>query len=71
MQPSGIVKVDESELLRAGARRWWRPIRKIVADIQAGKLQAAGNLIGQAKKRNPNVNPGRFREIVIELVGKL
>jgi aspartyl-tRNA(Asn)/glutamyl-tRNA(Gln) amidotransferase subunit B len=44
---------------------------KIVADIQSGKLQAASSLIGQAKKKNPNVNPARFREIVIELVGKL
>ena len=41
---------------------------KIVADLKAGKAQAAGNLIGQAKKRNPNVNPARFREICLELV---
>jgi len=44
---------------------------KIVDDIRAGKLQAAGNLIGQAKKKNPNVNPARLRELVIELVGKM
>ena len=43
---------------------------KIVADIRAGKQQAASNLIGQAKKKNPNVNPGRVRELVLELVGK-
>ena len=41
---------------------------KIVADVKGGKLQAAANLIGQAKKRNPNVNPGRVREIFVELI---
>ena len=67
MQAHGIVKVDESELF-ALAEELLAANPKIVADIQAGKLQAAGNLIGQAKKQNPNVNPGRFREIIVELV---
>ena len=44
---------------------------KIVADIKSGKAQAAGNLIGQAKKRNPNVNPASFGEICLELAGKM
>ncbi|HTU26077.1 MAG TPA: Asp-tRNA(Asn)/Glu-tRNA(Gln) amidotransferase subunit GatB [Pirellulales bacterium] len=65
----GIEKVDESALYTL-AQELLTKNPKIVADIQAGKLQAAGNLIGQAKKANPNVNPGRFREIVIELVEK-
>jgi aspartyl-tRNA(Asn)/glutamyl-tRNA(Gln) amidotransferase subunit B len=43
---------------------------KTVADIRAGKLQAAGSLIGQAKKQNPNVDPNRVRELAIELAGK-
>ena len=42
---------------------------KIVADIQSGKTQAAGNLIGQAKKKNPNVNPARIKEICLALIG--
>lgn len=70
MQARGIEKVDESalyalcdELLQANP--------KVIADVKNGKLQAAGALVGQAKKRNPNVNPGRVREIIAELVAKL
>ena len=66
----GITKVDESELI-AMADEILQANPKIVADIKSGKPQAAGNLIGQAKKRNPNVNPARFREICLELVGKM
>jgi aspartyl-tRNA(Asn)/glutamyl-tRNA(Gln) amidotransferase subunit B len=66
----GITKVDETELIAmAGEILTANP--KIVADLKAGKAQAAGNLIGQAKKRNPNVNPARFREICLELVAKM
>jgi aspartyl-tRNA(Asn)/glutamyl-tRNA(Gln) amidotransferase subunit B len=66
----GITKVDESELIAlAGEVLAANP--KIVADIKSGKAQAAGNLIGQAKKRNPNVNPARFREICLELASKM
>jgi aspartyl-tRNA(Asn)/glutamyl-tRNA(Gln) amidotransferase subunit B len=66
----GITKVDESELVAlAGEVLAANP--KILADIKAGKLQAAGNLIGQAKKKNPNVNPARFREICLELAEKM
>jgi hypothetical protein len=36
--------------------------------VKAGKVAAAANLIGQAKKRNPNVNPARFKEICLELI---
>jgi aspartyl-tRNA(Asn)/glutamyl-tRNA(Gln) amidotransferase subunit B len=66
----GIAKVDESELV-ALAGELFAANPKIVADLKAGKAQAAGNLIGQAKKRNPNVNPARFREICLELAGKM
>jgi aspartyl-tRNA(Asn)/glutamyl-tRNA(Gln) amidotransferase subunit B len=70
MQAQGIEKVDESQLV-ALCEELIAANPKIVADIKGGKLQAASNLIGQAKKKNPNVNPGRFRELVIELVGKM
>jgi aspartyl-tRNA(Asn)/glutamyl-tRNA(Gln) amidotransferase subunit B len=66
----GITKVDESELITM-ADEILKANPRIVADIKSGKSQAAGNLIGQAKKRNPNVNPARFREICLELVGKM
>ena len=70
MKAQGIEKVDESQLV-ALCQELIAANPKIVADIKGGKMQAAGNLIGQAKKKNPNVNPGRFRELVIELVGKM
>ena len=41
---------------------------KIIADVQGGKVQAVSSLIGQAKKLNPNIDPGRFREICLELI---
>ena len=70
MQAQGIEKVDESQLV-ALCQELIAANPRIVADIKGGKVQAASNLIGQAKKKNPNVNPGRFRELVIELVGKM
>jgi aspartyl-tRNA(Asn)/glutamyl-tRNA(Gln) amidotransferase subunit B len=66
----GIAKVDESELYTL-ASEVLAANPKIVDDIKSGKAQAAGSLIGQAKKKNPNVNPNRFREICLELVGKM
>jgi aspartyl-tRNA(Asn)/glutamyl-tRNA(Gln) amidotransferase subunit B len=62
----GIEKLDESELA-ALVQELLAANPKTVADIRAGKLQAAGALIGQAKKRNPNVDPNRVRELSIEL----
>jgi aspartyl-tRNA(Asn)/glutamyl-tRNA(Gln) amidotransferase subunit B len=41
---------------------------KIVADVQGGKEQAAAGLIGQAKKKNPNVNPGKVRARCLEII---
>ncbi len=70
MKAQGIEKVDENELVEL-CKELIAANPKIVADIRSGKLQAAGNLIGQAKKKNPNVHPGRLREIVIDLVGKM
>jgi aspartyl-tRNA(Asn)/glutamyl-tRNA(Gln) amidotransferase subunit B len=69
MKELGIEKVDESALY-ALCQELLDANPKIVADLQAGKQQAAGSLIGQAKKRNPNINPGRLREILIELLAK-
>ncbi len=66
----GITRVDESELV-ALCNEIVAANPKIVADIKSGKPQAAGNLVGQVKKRNPNVNPGRVREICLELAAKM
>jgi aspartyl-tRNA(Asn)/glutamyl-tRNA(Gln) amidotransferase subunit B len=62
-----IERVDDSALV-ALVQELLAVNPKTVADIRAGKLQAAGALIGQAKKKNPNVDPNRVRELAIELV---
>jgi aspartyl-tRNA(Asn)/glutamyl-tRNA(Gln) amidotransferase subunit B len=67
MKSVGIATVDEGELI-ALCKRLLAANPKTVADVQAGKLQAVGGLIGQAKKINPNVDPTRVREICLELI---
>jgi aspartyl-tRNA(Asn)/glutamyl-tRNA(Gln) amidotransferase subunit B len=64
-----IERVDESALV-ALVQSLLAANPKTVADIRAGKLQAAGALIGQAKKQNPNVDPNRVRELAIELTSQ-
>jgi aspartyl-tRNA(Asn)/glutamyl-tRNA(Gln) amidotransferase subunit B len=66
IQQRGIARVDESQLV-AICRELLAKNPKIVADIKEGKTKAAGALIGQAKKLNPNVNPSRLLEICLEL----
>ncbi len=41
---------------------------KVVEDVQDGKLQALGALIGQAKKRQPNINPAEVRKVLQALI---
>ncbi|TWU00204.1 Aspartyl/glutamyl-tRNA(Asn/Gln) amidotransferase subunit B [Botrimarina colliarenosi] len=69
MAKLGIAAVDESELV-AICRELLLANPRVVADVEAGKQQAVGALIGQAKKRNPNADPGRVREICLELIAK-
>ena len=63
----GIAAVDEGDL-RALCEELIAANPKIVADVKSGKEQAAGGLIGQAKKKNPNVNPGKVRALALELI---
>jgi aspartyl-tRNA(Asn)/glutamyl-tRNA(Gln) amidotransferase subunit B len=67
MASIGIAAVDESELI-ALCQKLLESNPKTIADVQAGKTQAVGALIGQAKKLNPNVDPARVREICLELI---
>ncbi|MEO8493941.1 MAG: Asp-tRNA(Asn)/Glu-tRNA(Gln) amidotransferase GatCAB subunit B, partial [Planctomycetota bacterium] len=67
MATLGIEKVDASaaenlcrELLEANPQ--------IVEDLKAGKTKAVGSLIGQAKQKNPNVNPGQFKDMCLKIV---
>jgi aspartyl-tRNA(Asn)/glutamyl-tRNA(Gln) amidotransferase subunit B len=63
----GIAAVGDDELV-ALCRALIAENPKIVADVKGGKEQAAAGLIGQAKKKNPNVNPGKVREKCLELI---
>jgi aspartyl-tRNA(Asn)/glutamyl-tRNA(Gln) amidotransferase subunit B len=67
MNSIGVAAVDESELI-ALCEKLLESNPKTIADVQAGKTQAVGALIGQAKKLNPNVDPARVREICLELI---
>lgn len=63
----GIEQIDESSLVNL-CRELLAKNPKIVADVRGGKVQAVSSLIGQAKKLNPNIDPGRFRELCLELI---
>ena len=70
MADLGIEKVDSAattdlcrELLAAHPA--------IVTDVKSGKTKAVGRLIGEAKKRNPNINPGEFRDTCLELISQM
>jgi aspartyl-tRNA(Asn)/glutamyl-tRNA(Gln) amidotransferase subunit B len=70
MAALGIAKVDSSEL-ETICKELVAANPKIVADVKAGKQQAVGALVGQAKKRNPNANPNEVRRICLELIEKM
>lgn len=70
MAKLGIAAVDESELVTI-CQELLAANPKVVADVQGGKQQAVGSLIGQAKKRNPNADPGRVRAICLELIAAM
>lgn len=63
----GIAAVGDDELITL-CRELLAANPKIVADVQGGKEQAAAGLIGQAKKKNPNVNPAKVRQTCIDLI---
>ncbi|MFM8578342.1 MAG: Asp-tRNA(Asn)/Glu-tRNA(Gln) amidotransferase subunit GatB [Planctomycetaceae bacterium] len=66
----GIAVVGDDEL----AALCWELLAsnpKIVADVRGGKEQAAAGLIGQAKKKNPNVNPGKVRAMCLDLIREM
>jgi len=67
MQSVGIAAVDETELI-ALCQKLLAANPKTISDVQKGKTQAVGALIGQAKKLNPNVDPARVREICLKLI---
>jgi aspartyl-tRNA(Asn)/glutamyl-tRNA(Gln) amidotransferase subunit B len=70
METLGIEQVDTSAVERL-CRELLAENPRIVADVQGGKKQAIGALIGQAKKRNPNVNPNQVRDICLALIDQM
>ena len=67
MKSMGIELVDESDL-EGLCRELLAANPKIVEEFKQGKQKGVGQLIGQAKKKNPNVNPNRFRELCAKLI---
>ena len=67
MQSLGIEQVDETELVSL-CKELLAANPRTIADVRGGKVQAVGALIGQAKKKNPNADPNRVREICLELI---
>ncbi len=66
----GIKAVDHSEL-ESLCNELLAANPAVVADVQAGKMQAIGSLVGQAKKRNANANPQLVRETLLRLVAAM
>lgn len=70
MAALGIQQVDESELVVL-CQELIQANPKIVAEVKLGKTKAAGALLGQARKKNPNANMNRVREICLDLIAKM
>ncbi|HTN77984.1 MAG TPA: Asp-tRNA(Asn)/Glu-tRNA(Gln) amidotransferase subunit GatB [Pirellulaceae bacterium] len=70
MQERGIAKVDSSAI-RALCAELLAANPRVVADVKAGKEQAVGAMVGQAKKQNPNVNAAEVRTICLELIQQM
>jgi len=64
----GIRQVDSSEL-DALCQQLLDANPKVVAQVQEGKHKAIGALIGQARKINPNVNPGTLQANLLKMLG--
>ncbi len=63
----GIEAVDDSEL-DALCDELLAANPQVIEHVQGGKPQAIGALIGQAKQKNPNVNPGQLRETLLKKI---
>ena len=63
----GIEDVDDTALMDLCCKLV-QANPKIAAEVKEGKLKGLGALIGQAKKENPNANPGRVRELCFEMI---
>ena len=65
----GIVKVDSSEI-DSLCQQLIDENPDVVNQIKEGNDKASGRLIGQARKINPNVNPGLLRKRISEMIAE-
>ena len=70
MDRLGIAAVSGAEI-ESLCRQLLADNPRVVADVKAGKPQAVASLIGQAKKRNPNVNPNDVRATCLQLIEQM
>ncbi len=64
----GIVTVGEDEMIEL-ARQLVAENQPIADQIKAGNVKAVGSLIGQARKINPNANPGVVKQNILKILG--
>jgi aspartyl-tRNA(Asn)/glutamyl-tRNA(Gln) amidotransferase subunit B len=63
----GITAIDSSEI-DSLCRQLLAENPQVIDDVRGGKVQAIGPLIGEARGRNPNVNPKQIRETLLRLI---
>jgi aspartyl-tRNA(Asn)/glutamyl-tRNA(Gln) amidotransferase subunit B len=66
----GIEEVSEDALVEL-CRELLAANPHVVDDVKNGKQKAVGALIGQAKQRNPNADPGNVRKICLDLIQQM
>jgi aspartyl-tRNA(Asn)/glutamyl-tRNA(Gln) amidotransferase subunit B len=65
----GIHQLDDAEMI-AIAREVLAANPKIADELKAGNTKGLGRLVGQAKKKDPNINPKRFQEICLDIIAQ-
>ena len=70
MASLGIAEVDAEETEQL-CRELLAANPQVVADLKNGKQKAVGALIGQAKRKNPNIQPGQVQEICLRLADQM
>lgn len=65
----GIESVDDNDLLDL-CRELLAANPQVIVDVQAGKQQAVGALIGKARAKNPNANPQAVRQTLLDLIAQ-
>ena len=64
----GIKTVDASEINQL-CEQLLQDNPNVVDEVKSGNAKAIGALIGQARKINPNANPGTVRQTLLQLIG--